>query len=98
MKRVLAFVVPFALALVLSSAVRADDWTVVVGCQKCNFKDDTKAEACGAACKTADGKVVLLKGDVVKDVKFKEGGEYVVSGKLSEDGKSIEVKEIKKKG
>jgi hypothetical protein len=98
MKRVIFFAVPFALAFVLSSSVRADDWTVTVGCQKCAYSADTKAESCGAAAKTADGKVLLLKGDAVKDVKFKEGGEYVVSGKISEDGKSIEVKEIKKKG
>lgn len=97
MKRVLFFAVPFALAFVLSSAVHADEWTVTIGCQKCNFADDTKEAACGAACKTADGKVLKLKGDAVKEVKFKEGGEYVVSGKIAEDGKSIEVAEIKKK-
>jgi hypothetical protein len=77
--------------------VRADDWTVTVGCQKCQFKESTGADACGAAAKTADGKVVVLKGDAVKDLKFKDGGEYVVKGKLSEDGKSIEVAEITKK-
>lgn len=96
------FVVPFALAFVLSSAVRADDkageWTVTVGCAHCNFEKDTGAGSCAAAAKTADGKVVLLKGDAVKGVKFKAGGDYTVKGKLSADGKTVEVTEIAKKG
>ena len=96
MKRALLFAVPFALALVLSSAVRADDMTVTVGCSKCTFKVEGVTE-CGPACKMADGKIVMLKGDAMKDVKFEEGGEYVVSGKLTADGKAFEVTEIKKK-
>jgi hypothetical protein len=97
MKRVLLFAVPFALALMLSGSVRADDFTVTVGCQKCAFEKDSGATECGPACKTADGKVLLLKGDAVKELKFKDGGEYIVTGKLSADGKTIEVTEIKKK-
>ena len=100
MKRALFFVVPFALAIVLSSAVRAGEgegeWTVTVGCQHCNFEKDTKATACGAAAKTADGKVLILKGEHVTK-EFKKGGEYIVKGKIVDDGKSIEVTEMKKK-
>ena len=98
MKRV-AFAVPFVLALLLCGAVRADDteMTVDVGCQKCTFKDATSATECGAAAKTADGKILLLTGDAVKDLKFKDGGTYILKGKISEDGKSVAVTEIKKK-
>ncbi|HEY3320036.1 MAG TPA: hypothetical protein VGP72_06200 [Planctomycetota bacterium] len=92
------------LSLVIASYVRADEkeakageWTVTVGCAHCNYSKDTGAKSCAPAAKTADGKIVLLKGDALKDVKYKEGGEYVVKGKISEDGKSIEVTEIKKK-
>ena len=101
MKRAFFFVVPFALAMVLSSAVRADDnakeFVVTVGCAHCNFEADTGAGHCGAAAKTADGKVVVLKG-AVQGLKFKSGGEYTVKGTLSVDGKSIEVTEFKKNG
>ena len=99
MKRMFLFVVPFALALVLTSAVRADDkegeWTVTVGCQHCNFEKDTGAKECGAAAKTADGKIIVLKGEHVTK-EFKKGGEYVVKGKISADGKQIDVAEMKK--
>jgi len=101
MKRAFFFVVPFALALMLSGNVRADDKAttveVTVGCQHCTFSADTGAEHCGAACKTADGKVLLLKGDGVKGLDFKGGGKYSVTGKVSADGKSIEVEKLEKK-
>ena len=99
MKRVSIFAVPFVLALMLSGVVRADDaeMTVTVGCQKCNFKDATAAADCGAACKTGDGKVLVMTGDAVKELKFKDGGTYIVKGKVSDDGKSVAVTEIKKK-
>ena len=97
MKRVLLFAVPFALALLLSGSVRADDFAITIGCQKCAFEKDSGATECGPAGKTADGKVLILKGDAMKDIKFKDGGEYIVTGKLSADGKAIEVTEIKKK-
>lgn len=98
MKRALFLVVPFALAIVLSTAVRADDgeWTVTVGCQHCNFSKESGATACGAAAKTADGKILILKGEHVTK-EFKKGGEYTVKGKISDDKKSIEVTEMKKK-
>ena len=89
--------VPLAMMLLLAVARADDEMTVTVGCQKCNFKDATAAEACGAACKTADGKVLVMKGDAIKDLKFKDGGAYVIKGKLADDGKSIEVSEIKSK-
>jgi hypothetical protein len=95
MKRVLFFVVPFALALVLSAA-RADDTEVkaTVGCQHCNFSAETGATSCGAAAKVGD-KVYVLKGDKVsKD--FKKGGEWTIKGKVDEKAKTIEVTEMKK--
>lgn len=96
MKRVLFFVVPFALAFVLSSA-RADDTEVTgtVGCQHCNFSKDTGATSCGAAAKVGD-KVYVLKGDKVsKD--FKAGGDWVIKGKVDDKTKTIEVTEMHKK-
>jgi hypothetical protein len=99
MKRAFFFVAPMALALIISANAFAADgeWTVTVGCAHCNYEADTKAGSCAAAGKTADGKVVLLKGDAVKELKFKKGGDYKVTGTLSADGKTIEVKEIKAK-
>ncbi len=96
MKRAFFFVVPFALAFVLS-AVRADDteYTGTVGCAHCNYSKDTGATSCGSAIKVGE-KVYTLKGDKV-DHSFKKGGDWTVKGKLSEDGKSIEVTEMKKK-
>ncbi len=102
MKRVLFFVLPFALAL--SLAVRADEkeaakdgeWKVTVGCAHCNFSKESGAKSCAAAAKTADGKVLLLKGEgLAKDWK-KNPGDYVVKGKISDDGKSIEVSKMEK--
>src|SRR4051794_33099812 len=75
MKRILLLAAPFVLALSFTGAVRADDWTVTVGCQKCAYEKDSGATECGPACKTAEGKVLLLKGDAVKELKFKDGGE-----------------------
>jgi len=108
MKKALLLAVPFMLAFAISSAVRAEDagakkdaaaktgeWTLTVGCAHCDFGADTKAEACAAAGKTADGKVIALKGNV--DKSWKKGGDFVVKGKLSDDGKTIEVAEMKKK-
>ncbi len=99
MKRAFFFVAPFALAMIISANAFAADgeWTVTVGCAHCNYEKDTGAGSCAAAGKTADGKVVLLKGDAVKDLKFKKGGDYTVKGTLAADGKSIDVKEIKEK-
>ena len=87
------------LAVVLAAglsvgAAKADEWTVTVGCAHCNFAKETGADSCAAAAKAGD-KVYLLKGNVAKD--FKKGGEYVVKGKISADGKTIEVEEMKKK-
>jgi hypothetical protein len=96
MKRAMFMMVPFALALILSTA-RADDgvWTGTVGCQHCNFDKETGATSCGAAAKVGD-KVYTLKGDAVsKD--FKKGGEWTIKGKISADGKSIEVTSMEKK-
>jgi len=96
MKRAFFFVAPMALALIISANAFAADgeWTVTVGCAHCNYEKDTGAGSCAAAGKTADGKVVLLKGDAVKGLKFKAGGDYSVKGTISADGKTIEVKEI----
>lgn len=90
------FVAPFVLALMISANAFAADgeWTVSVGCAHCNYEKDTGATSCAAAGKTADGKVVLLKGDAIKEIKFKKGGDFKVTGTLSADGKTIEVKTI----
>jgi hypothetical protein len=97
MKRAFFFVVPFALAFVLST-VRADETvelTGTVGCAHCNFEKDTGASHCAAAAKVGD-KVYTLTGDKV-DKNFKKGGDWVIKGKISQDGKSIEVSEMQKK-
>ncbi len=96
MKRALFFVIPFALAFVLSTA-RADDTvvTATVGCAHCDFSADTGATHCGAAAKVGD-KVYTLKGDhVSKD--FKGGGEWTIKGKVDDKTKTIEVTEMTKK-
>lgn len=96
MKRAFYFVVPFVLAFVLSAA-RADDTEVsgTVGCAHCNFSKETGATSCGGALKVGD-KVYTLTGKNV-DHSFKKGGDWTVKGEISKDGKSIEVKEMKKK-
>ncbi len=96
MKRALFFVVPFALAFVLSAA-RADDTEVTgtVGCAHCNFAKDTGATSCGSAVKVGD-KVYTLKGDKVAP-DFKKGGEWVIKGKVDEEKKTIEVTTMAKK-
>jgi hypothetical protein len=101
MKRAILLALPLVLVMLVASAVRAEEkkaseWKVSVGCAHCNYSKETGASSCGASAKLADGKVVALKGKAMKDVKFKQGGEYVVTGTLAEDGKSIEVDSIKK--
>ncbi|HYG77717.1 MAG TPA: hypothetical protein VEK08_22115 [Planctomycetota bacterium] len=98
MKRVSFLMVPFVLALTLSSGLFAaeGEWTITLGCAHCNYEKDTGATSCAAAGKTSDGKIVQLKGDAMKGIKFKAGGDYKVKGEISADGKSITVKEIKK--
>jgi len=103
MKRAFMFAVPFALALMLATSVRAEDkpaakegeWTASVGCGHCNYSKDTKAEGCCAAAKVGD-KVYLLKGDKVAK-EYKKGGDWVIKGNISDDGKEITVSEMKKK-
>ena len=96
MKRVIFFAVPFVLAFVLSSA-KADDVTVTgtVGCAHCNFSAETGADHCGAAAKVGDKVYTLTGKSVSKD--FKKGGDWVIKGKTSADGKSIEVTSMEKK-
>ena len=104
MKAISMFV---ALALVLAAgSLRAEDqaekkeaekeWTGSTACAKCTFAKETEAKACSPALKVEE-KVYLLKGEALK--KEMPGccgkkGEYTVKGKLSEDGKSIEVAQI----
>ena len=95
-KHTLFLVAPFVLALTMVVA-RADDTELsgTVGCQHCDFEKATGATECGAALKVGD-KVYVLKGDKVsKD--FKKGGDWTVKGKVSDDGKSVEVTEMTKK-
>src|SRR5579862_466033 len=96
MKRAMFFAVPFALALVLTTA-RADDnqWTGTVGCGHCDYSKDSGATECCPAFKVGD-KVFLLKGDAVtKD--YHNGGQWTVKGTISADGKSITVTSMEKK-
>ena len=86
MRRLMRIVAPCALILALSHGLRAEDkegeWTVTV-----TVKDNT------VVAKTED-KEYTLTGEEAK--KIKEDGKYVVKGKISADGKSIETTEIKK--
>jgi len=78
----------------------AGEWTATVGCAKCNFAKETEAKECGVAAKVGD-KTFVLKGDAVAKAFpkgcAKDGGEYVVKGKITADGKAIEVADISKK-
>jgi hypothetical protein len=94
MKKAFLMFASLVLAVSCSTFAADGEWTVSVGCAHCNYEKDTGAGSCAAAGKTADGKVVLLKGDAVKDLKFKKGGDFKVTGTLSADGKTIEVKTI----
>lgn len=86
--------------LLLSAACYAEDKLIEVsgetGCTKCQYPKETGATKCGAAIK-AGGKVYELTGPVLKKEMpgcCGEIGTYKVKGKLSADGKSIEVTEI----
>jgi hypothetical protein len=107
MKRAILFAVPFVLALMLSSAgaeeketkeaKKEGEWTAKVGCGHCDYGKDTDATGCCAAAKVGD-KVYLLKGDgVPAEKEYRSGGDWVIKGTISADGKTIEVKEMKKK-
>ncbi len=90
--------VPF---LILFSAMAFAEDTVVeltgeTGCSKCQFPKETGAAKCGASLKVG-AKVYELTGPVLKKEMpgcCGEIGSYKVKGKLSADGKSIEVTEI----
>jgi|GEM_PF-4462327 len=76
------------------------DLTGSTACLKCDYDKESGATKCVAGIKVGD-KVYALTGPVLK--KEMPGccgtkGTYTVSGKLSKDGKAIEVSEIKKKG
>jgi hypothetical protein len=86
MKGLFRLAAPFVVAIILSSAIRADDkegeWTVAI-----TVKDDV------VTAKVGD-KEFTVKGEEAK--KIKENGTYVVKGKLSEEAKTIEATEVKK--
>lgn len=72
------------------------EFTGPTGCTKCQYPKETGATKCGAALKVGD-KVYELTGPVLKKEMpgcCGEIGTYKVKGKLSVDGKSIEVTEI----
>ena len=86
--------------ILLSLATFADDtiveFTGETGCSKCQFNKETGATKCGASIKVG-AKVYELTGPVLKKEMpgcCGEEGTYKVKGKLSADGKSIEVTEI----
>lgn len=94
------FIIPFM--LLISSMASADDdvkeWTGQTACLKCQYNAETGATKCGAGIKVGE-KVYALTGPVLKKEMpgcCGEQGTYKVKGKLSADGKSIEVTEIKK--
>lgn len=64
------------------------------GCSKCQFNKETSATKCQAAIKVGD-KVYALTGSVLKkEMPGCCGEQSKVKGKLSADGKAIEVTEI----
>lgn len=87
------------LILLLSTTILADDTIEVTGetgCTKCQFNKETGATKCGASIKVGE-RVYQLTGPVLKKEMTGccgEIGKYKVKGKLSADGKSIEVAEI----
>jgi hypothetical protein len=100
-----AFVLMLAASSVRAEETKAEkneaikEWSGSTACAKCNFAKETEAKKCSPAIKVGE-KVYLLTGEALK--KEMPGccgkeGEYTVKGKLSEDGKSIEVMEIKQK-
>ncbi len=86
--------------MVLASKAYAEDtvqeWTGETACLKCSYSKESGATKCGAGIKVGD-KVFALTGPVLKKEMPGCCGEqstYKVKGKLSADGKSIEVTEI----
>lgn len=76
------------------------EWTTgSTACAKCNYAKETEAKTCSPAIKVGD-KFYLLKGEALKQEMpgcCGKKGEYIVKGKLSEDGKIIEVSQITEK-
>src|SRR6185503_16699612 len=91
MKKFIALVAGVAL---LGMVVRAEDAKEVeltgkLGCSHCTFKQ--KGEDCGAAFKTADGKIFIIE-DASKEVMEArtKGGDVKVKGVVTEkDGKNF---------
>ena len=90
--------VPFL--LLVATLSYADDTVLEVtgetGCSKCQHGKETGATKCGSSIKVGD-KFYVLTGPVLKKEMpgcCGEQGTYKVKGKLSTDGKSIEVTEI----
>lgn len=72
------------------------EWTGSTACAKCTFAKETEAKSCSPAIKVEE-KVYLLKGAALKEEMpgcCGKTGDYTVKGKLSEDGKCIEVSQI----
>ena len=84
MRKVSLYFAMLGLALMLTSAVHAEDgeWTAVV-----TVKD-------GAMTAKVGDKEFVLKGD--EAAKIKEGGTYKIKGTVSDDGKTMTAKEVKK--
>ncbi|MEA3210391.1 MAG: hypothetical protein QOE70_3448 [Chthoniobacter sp.] len=77
-----------------TTAGKEVEWGMTLGCQHCHFGEQTGITICKGNCGPAaskDGKVFVLSGTAVpKD--FKKGGDWLVKGTLSPDGKDIAVK------
>ncbi len=79
-----------------ASTAREVDWKMEVGCQHCHFSEETGIKTCFQNCGAAgkyEGKVYFLKGATSKE--FGKGGIWSVKGVLADDGKTINVTEMK---
>ena len=109
MKHALALFTAVVLVFAASST-RAEDakteksapeqeWSGSTACAKCSFAKESDAKKCSPAIKVGD-KVYLLAGDALKKEMpgcCGKAGDYTVKGKLSDDGKTIEVTAITEK-
>jgi hypothetical protein len=80
-------------------AAELAEFAGTTGCAKCKFGKESGATACTASIKVGE-KVYILKGEALTREMpgcCGKDGEYIVKGKIVEDGKAIEVSEIKKK-
>src|SRR6185295_7703177 len=91
------------LLFICALTLRAEDqpkkeieWSMEVGCQHCHYSEETGIKTCLGNCGPAgkyEGKVYFLKGLTSKE--FGKGGVWLVKGTLADDGKTVNVTEMK---